>query len=69
MQYGRILVVTDNPISRALDELATTIGRRLTVIAEITALEDLGYAQLAHDDVVVLCDHDHPEPTRCCARH
>jgi xanthine/CO dehydrogenase XdhC/CoxF family maturation factor len=56
--HGRIFAVSDNPISRALEQLAGIAGRRLTVVAEVTALEDLRYAQLGPEDAVVICDHD-----------
>jgi xanthine/CO dehydrogenase XdhC/CoxF family maturation factor len=59
--HGRIFAVSDNPISRALERLAGTVGRRLTLVAEVTAGEDLSYAQLRPEDAVVICDHDIPD--------
>ena len=64
VEYGRILVVTDNPISRALAELATTIGREVRILPDESALDELEQAGLASADAVVLCDHDHPDRDR-----
>jgi xanthine/CO dehydrogenase XdhC/CoxF family maturation factor len=58
VEHGRIFAVSDNPISRALEQLAGIVGRRLNLVAEVTALQDLSYAQLSAGDAVVLCDHD-----------
>jgi xanthine/CO dehydrogenase XdhC/CoxF family maturation factor len=60
----RVVLLTSNPIAEAIASIATTAGRRVTVIAEdadgqgVAALADLG---LATGDAVVLCDHDAPD--------
>ena len=64
VEYGRILVVTDNPISRALAELAATIGRKVQILPDDSAVGDLEQAGLRTADAVVLCDHDHPDRDR-----
>lgn len=56
--YGRILVVTDNPIARALVDLAAVVGRRASLLLDAAALDDLRSAGLSAADAVVLCDHD-----------
>ena len=56
--HGRILVLSDNPISRAIAVIASTAGR--TVLVESA---DDGGPGLEPDvgDAVVLCDHDAPD--------
>ncbi|WP_432479659.1 XdhC family protein [Nocardioides sp. GXQ0305] len=55
---GRILVLTDNPIARAIQDLATTVGREVVVVAQ----DDGGPGIVAREgDAVVLCDHDAPD--------
>jgi hypothetical protein len=44
--YGRILVVTDNPIARALLDLAAVVGRRASLPFDAAALDDLRSAGL-----------------------
>ena len=57
-KHGRILVLSDNPISRAIAVIASTAGR--TVLVESA---DDGGPGLDPDagDAVVLCDHDAPD--------
>lgn len=59
--HGRILVLTDNPISRAIALIASTVGRDVVVEAA-----DDGGPGLAPEagDAVVLCDHDAPDAPR-----
>ena len=64
VEYGRILVVTDNPISRALAELGATIGREVQILPDDSAVVGLEQAGLRSADAVVLCDHDHPDRNR-----
>ena len=64
VEYGRILVVTDNPISRALAELGASIGREVQIVPDDSAVESLEQAGLRSADAVVLCDHDHPDRDR-----
>jgi xanthine dehydrogenase accessory factor len=58
--HGRVFVVTDNPIGRALLQLAAVLERPATLLLDATALDDLGSARLTPPDAVVLCDHDIP---------
>jgi xanthine/CO dehydrogenase XdhC/CoxF family maturation factor len=61
---GRVIVLTRNPIAEAIETIATTAGRAVTVVEEddegrgVAALEALG---LRGGDAVVLCDHDAPD--------
>lgn len=61
---GRVVLLTRNPIADAVEAIATTAGRPVTVIEQdadgggVTALADLG---LRPGDAVVLCDHDAPD--------
>jgi xanthine/CO dehydrogenase XdhC/CoxF family maturation factor len=59
--HGRVLVVTDNPIARALIQLAAVLERPASLLSDATALDDLGSARLSTSDAVVLCDHDTPD--------
>ncbi|PVG83432.1 hypothetical protein DDE18_09105 [Nocardioides gansuensis] len=56
--HGRILVLSDNPIARAIETIGTTAGREVLVEPA-----DDGGPGLAprHGDAVVLCDHDAPD--------
>ena len=56
--HGRILVLSDNPISRAIVSIATTVGREVQVVAADDGGPGL---QPRAGDVVVLCDHDAPD--------
>ena len=55
---GRILVLSNNPIARAIASIASTVGRDVVVVAE-----DDGGPGLDPQpgDAVVLCDHDAPD--------
>ena len=61
LQQGRVVLLTRNPIAEAIDSIATTAGRAVTVIEQdgdgegVAALARLG---LREGDAVVLCDHD-----------
>ena len=59
--YGRVIAVTDNPIARALVQLAAVVERPASLLSDATALDDLGSAGLSASDAVVLCDHDTPD--------
>jgi xanthine dehydrogenase accessory factor len=65
VEHGRVVVVSDNPIGRALVEIATVAGRRPTLLpdegTDPTPLEWLGDHPLAEADAFVLCDHDAPQ--------
>jgi xanthine/CO dehydrogenase XdhC/CoxF family maturation factor len=57
-RHGRILVLSDNPISRSIAAIASAVGR--SVLVEPT---DDGGPGLdpGPGDAVVLCDHDAPD--------
>lgn len=56
--HGRILVLSDNPISRAIESIATAVGRDV----HLEAADDGGPGLDARPgDAVVLCDHDAPD--------
>ena len=60
-ERGRIVVLTANPISAAIETIASAVGHEVVVIAEDDGgpgLDDLG---LRTGDAVVLCDHDAPD--------
>ena len=57
-EHGRILVLSDNPISRAIATIATAVGREVLV----EAADDGGPGLHPRaGDAVVLCDHDAPD--------
>ena len=64
---GRVVLLSRNPIAEAIDTIATTAGRPVTVIEEdadgqgVAALAQLG---LREGDAVVLCDHDAPDASQ-----
>jgi xanthine/CO dehydrogenase XdhC/CoxF family maturation factor len=60
-EHGRILVLTDNPISAAIDAIATTAGREVVVLAEDDGGPGLAALSPVAGDAVVLCDHDAPD--------
>ena len=49
-QHGHVVVVTDNPIGRAVVAIAEVAGRRTTLLAD----------PLEEADALMLCDHDTP---------
>jgi xanthine/CO dehydrogenase XdhC/CoxF family maturation factor len=57
-EHGRILVLSDNPISRAIAVIASAAGR--TVLVEPADDGGPGLHPVA-GDAVVLCDHDAPD--------
>jgi xanthine dehydrogenase accessory factor len=63
-EHGHIVVVTDNPIGRAVVEIARIAGRRTTLLADedtdVSPLEWLIDHPLDEHDALVLCDHDTP---------
>ena len=57
-EHGRILVLSDNPIARAIEAIATAVGRNV----HIEAVDDGGPGlRPGPRDAVVLCDHDAPD--------
>ena len=60
-EHGRILVLSDNPISQAIASIATAAGRDVLV----EAVDDGGQGlEPRAGDAVVLCDHDAPDAPR-----
>jgi xanthine/CO dehydrogenase XdhC/CoxF family maturation factor len=63
--HGRVVVVTDNPIGRAVVDIAGLVGRRTTLLADEnvdeTPLQWLADHPLDERDALVLCDHDTPD--------
>jgi xanthine dehydrogenase accessory factor len=57
-EHGRILVLSDNPISRAITTIAATVGREVHLVAEDDGGPGLDPRP---GDAVVLCDHDAPD--------
>lgn len=58
IRHGRILVLSDNPISRAIETIATAVGREV----HGEASDDGGPGlRPGPGDAVVLCDHDAPD--------
>ena len=63
LEPGRLIVLTRNPISTALTELAAVLGREVVLIdpdtggAGVQALLD---ARPSEADAVLICDHDAP---------
>ncbi len=56
--HGRILVLSDNPIARAIEAIGTTTGRQVLV----QGVDDGGPGLHPRPgDAVVLCDHDAPD--------
>jgi len=62
---GRVVVVSDNPIGRAVVEIAEIAGRRATLLddeaTEPSPLQWLAANPLSETDALVLCDHDAPQ--------
>lgn len=63
-EHGRVVVVTDNPIGRALVQIVEVVGRRTTLLpdegVEQMPVDWLAEHPLGERDAVVLCDHDTP---------
>ena len=64
-EHGSIVLVTDNPVSHAIAEIAATLGRRSVVLpdedVEESPLEWLTDHPLTERDALVLCAHDTPD--------
>lgn len=57
-EHGRILVLSDNPIARAIATIAGAVGREV----HVEAADDGGPGlDPRPEDAVVLCDHDAPD--------
>ncbi len=61
VRRGRVLLLTDNPISAAIASIADTVGHEVVVIAEDDGGPGLSDVGLRPGDAVVLCDHDAPD--------
>jgi xanthine/CO dehydrogenase XdhC/CoxF family maturation factor len=63
-EHGQVVVVTDNPIGRAVVAIAEVAGRRTTLLGdedvEQTPAQWLAANPLEEADALVLCDHDTP---------
>jgi xanthine/CO dehydrogenase XdhC/CoxF family maturation factor len=60
-ERGRLVLLTDNPISHAIATIAGTVGHEVVVIADDDGGPGLGDLGLRAGDAVVLCDHDAPD--------
>ena len=60
-EHGRILILSANPISAAIDTIATAVGREVVVLAEDDGGPGLASLSPGGRDAVVLCDHDAPD--------
>jgi xanthine dehydrogenase accessory factor len=60
-EHGRVLVLSANPISRAIFAIGTTVGRLVVVLADDDGGPGLAPLQPKEGDAVVLCDHDAPD--------
>lgn len=58
--HGRIVVVTDNPISRSIIAIATAVERETVLLTE-DPLAWFRANPLTARDAVVFCDHDEPD--------
>jgi xanthine dehydrogenase accessory factor len=58
---GRILVLSDNPISQAIVVIAQAVGREVIVVSDDDGGPGLGSVAPVAGDAVVLCDHDAPD--------
>ena len=54
-------MLSANPISAAIDAIATTVGREVVVLADDDGGPGLASLSPAEGDAVVLCDHDAPD--------
>ena len=60
-EHGRILVLSENPISQAIVTIATAVGRIVVVVADDEGGPGLASLRPTAGDAVVLCDHDAPD--------
>ncbi|WP_426242917.1 XdhC family protein [Nocardioides sp. LHG3406-4] len=64
---GRLVVLSRNPISTAMESIASAVGWQVVVVADDEGgrgVEQLAGLRLAEGDAVVLCDHDAPDAPR-----
>jgi len=64
-EHGQLVVITDNPIARAVAQIAEVVGRTATLLpdedVEQSPLSWLAEHPLGPRDALVLCDHDTPD--------
>ena len=60
-EWGRVVLLTDNPISRAVATIIGAVGREAVVIGDDDGGPGLDGLGLQAGDAVVLCDHDAPD--------
>jgi xanthine dehydrogenase accessory factor len=58
---GRVIVLSDNPISAAIATIAETVGHEVVVIADDDGGPGLSGLSPRAGDAVVVCDHDAPD--------
>lgn len=61
LRRGRVVVLSDNPISAALAAIGEAVGHQVTVISDDDGGPGLSRIVLESGDAVVLCDHDAPD--------
>jgi xanthine/CO dehydrogenase XdhC/CoxF family maturation factor len=64
---GRLVVLSRNPISEAIEAIGTAVGREVVVVAEDEegrGVAGIAALDLRAGDAVVLCDHDAPDAPR-----
>jgi xanthine/CO dehydrogenase XdhC/CoxF family maturation factor len=61
VERGRVILLTANPISAAIETIATTVGHEVVVIADDDQGPRLSEVVPRAGDAVVLCDHDAPD--------
>ncbi|WP_295657649.1 XdhC family protein [uncultured Nocardioides sp.] len=62
--HGRIVLLSRNPVSEAIETIAGAVGREVVVVADDEGgrgVARLAALRLAAGDAVVLCDHDAPD--------
>ncbi len=60
-QRGRVILLTANPISAAIETIATTVGHEVVIIVHDDGGPGLSEVLPRAGDAVVLCDHDAPD--------
>lgn len=60
-EHGRILVLSDNAISRAVVAIGAAVGRQVVVQSDDEGGPGLAPLEPVAGDAVVLCDHDAPD--------
>jgi xanthine/CO dehydrogenase XdhC/CoxF family maturation factor len=58
---GRVILVTDNPVSDAVATIARAVGHEVVLIADDDGGPRLSQVRPRAGDAVVLCDHDAPD--------